>query len=115
MKARFDEALGNDLNTSLGVTALYDVLKADVNGATKRALIASFDTVLGLRLLEHAAALQEKEQTAGGASEEDAAVQALVDERASAKKAKDFARADAIRAQLAEMGVEVTDTPLRYG
>ena len=112
LKARFDEALGNDLNTSLGVTALYDVLKADVNDATKRALIASFDTVLGLRLLEHAAALQEQAQTAAGASgEEDGEIQALVDERAEAKKTKDFARADALRAQLAEMGVEVTDTP----
>ena len=112
LKARFDEALGNDLNTSLGVTALYDVLKADVNDATKRALIASFDTVLGLRLLEHAAALQEKERSAVGASGEgDGEIQTLVDERAAAKKAKDFARADAIRAQLAEMGVEVTDTP----
>ncbi len=108
LKARFDEALGNDLNTSLGVTALYDVLKADVNHATKRALIASFDTVLGLRLLEHAAALQEQAQTAG---EGDGEIQALVDERAAAKKAKDFARADALRAQLAQMGVEVTDTP----
>lgn len=111
LKARFDEALGNDLNTSLGVTALYDVLKADVNDATKRALIASFDTVLGLRLLEHAAALQEKAQAPGAVNEEDAAVQALVDQRSAAKKAKDFATADAIRAQLGEMGIEVTDTP----
>ncbi len=112
LKVRFDEALGNDLNTSLGVTALYDVLKAEVNDATKRALIASFDTVLGLRLLEHAAELQEKEKTAASASNEgDAEIQALVDERTAAKKSKDFAKADAIRAQLAEMGIEVTDTP----
>ena len=37
--------------------------------------------------------------------------EALVDQRAAAKKAKDFATADAIRAQLAQMGIEVTDTP----
>ena len=112
LKVRFDEALGNDLNTSLGVTALYDVLKAEVNDATKRALIASFDKVLGLRLLEHAAELREKEKTAASASNEgDAEIQALVDERTAAKKSKDFAKADAIRAQLAEMGIEVTDTP----
>ena len=112
LKVRFDEALGNDLNTSLGVTALYDVLKAEVNDATKRALIASFDTVLGLRLLEHAAELREKEKTAASASNEgDAEIQALVDERTAAKKSKDFAKADAIRAQLAEMGIEVSDTP----
>ena len=52
----FKEALGNDLNTSLAVTRLYDVLKADANDATKRALIESFDQVLGLDLLKKAAA-----------------------------------------------------------
>ena len=68
--------------------------------------------MLGLRLLEHAAELQEKEKTAASASNEgDAEIQALVDERTAAKKSKDFAKADAIRAQLAEMGIEVTDTP----
>ena len=113
-KAKFQEALDNDLNTSLAVTALYDVLKADVNDATKRALIASFDEVLGLRLMDHAAKRKEKEtaQAAPGLlSGEDAAIQALVDQRTAAKKAKDFATADAIRAQLTQMGVEVTDTP----
>ena len=37
-------------------------------------------------------------------------VTALVEERAAAKKAKDWGRADAIRAQLTEMGWSVTDT-----
>ena len=111
LKARFQEALDNDLNTSLAVTALYDVLKADVNDATKRSLIASFDEVLGLKLLEHAAAVQEKASTPVELTGEDAEVQALVDQRTAAKKAKDFATADAIRAKLTEMGIEVTDTP----
>ncbi len=115
LQERFQAALDNDLNTSLAVTALYDVLKADVNDATKRALIDSFDQVLGLRLLDHAAALREKEAAqaapAAALTGEDAEIQALVDRRAEAKKAKDFAAADAIRAQLTAMGVEVTDTP----
>ena len=46
-KNDFLEAVGNDLNTSLGVTALYDVLKAGVNDATKRATLDSFDQVPG--------------------------------------------------------------------
>lgn len=37
-RAAFIEAVGNDLNTSLGVTAVYDALKADTNDATKRAV-----------------------------------------------------------------------------
>ena len=110
-KAKFREALDSDLNTALAVTALYDVLKADVNDATKRALIASFDQVLGLGLLERAAALREQESAPVELTGEDAAIQALVDQRVEAKKAKDFATADAIRAQLTEMGIEVTDTP----
>ena len=109
-EATFREAVGNDLNTSLGVTALYDVLKADLNDATKRALIASYDQVLGLELLERAAA--RKEQQAQAASGEGAAeIEALIARRSEAKRAKDWGKADAIRDQLKAMGVEIKDTP----
>ena len=109
-EAAFREAVGNDLNTSLGVTALYDVLKADLNDATKRALIASYDQVLGLELLERAAA--RKEQQAQAASGEGAAeIEALITRRSEAKRAKDWGKADAIRDQLKAMGVEIKDTP----
>lgn len=46
----------------------------------------------------------------GTTSEDDARIQALVDERAAAKAARDFARADAIRNQLAEQGIALEDT-----
>jgi cysteinyl-tRNA synthetase len=110
-KAAFAEAVGNDLNTSLGVTALYDVLKADVNQATKRALLACFDQVLGLDLLTKAAEYRAK-QSAPATQEEGAEeIEALVAARTAAKKAKDFARADQIREELKGLGIEVTDTP----
>ena len=48
--------MGNDLNTSMGITAVYDALKAKTNDATRLALIGDFDTVLSLSLLEKAAA-----------------------------------------------------------
>ena len=69
LTADFKEALDNDLNTSLAVTVLYDVLKAKTNDATKRKLIADFDTVLSLSLLEKAAELANaaKEEAAGAA------------------------------------------------
>ena len=51
-KAKFVEAVGNDVNTSMAVTLLYDVLKTELNGATKRAIIESYDYVLGLDLLK---------------------------------------------------------------
>ncbi len=106
-KAQFREALDNDLNTSLAVTALYDVLKAEANGATKRALIASFDEVLGLGLLEHAAALKERE---AAPAEGDGEIETLIAQRAAAKAAKNWAEADRIRDQLKAQGVELIDT-----
>ena len=107
-QAAFKEALGNDLNTSLAVTRLYDVLKADLNDETKRALVGSFDQVLGLDLLEKAAALREKEKVPVEGAEE---IEALIARRAGAKKDKNWAEADRIRDVLKAMGVEIKDTP----
>ena len=106
-KDRFVEAVGNDLNTSLGVTALYDVLKADLNDATKRAVLDSFDQVLGLDLLKKADALKEQQAAPVEGAEE---IEALIAKRLEAKKAKDWGTADAIRDQLKSMGVEIKDT-----
>ena len=51
LKAKFRAAMDNDLNTSLSITALYDVLKAKTNAATKLAAIADFDKVLCVGLI----------------------------------------------------------------
>ena len=119
-KAKFDQQVGNDLNTSMGVTALYDVLKAKTNDATKRAILDSFDQVLSLSLLEKAAVLKEKEaaqaktQASGGytiTGEGDPAIDAQVMARYEAKKAKNFAEADRIRDELKAQGIEITDMP----
>ena len=120
-KAKFMKAMDNDLNTSMGVTVLYDVLKAKTNDKTKLALLDSFDTVLGLKLLEKAAELRTKQAAAAPAAggftvisesgEEDAAVEQLIRARADAKKAKNFAEADRIRDELKAQGIEVTDVP----
>ena len=123
LKARFRSALDNDLNTALGVTALYDALKAKTNDATKLAAIADFDTVLGLKLMEKAEAKREADKRAAKASAgaafavipedgaEDAEVTAALLARRDAKKAKDFAAADRIRDGLKEKGIELTDIP----
>ena len=104
-KAKFVEAVGNDVNTSMGITLLYDVLKADLNGATKRAVIASYDEVLGLDLLKE----EEKEDT-GVDAELEAFVLAKIEERSAAKKEKNFALADAIRDELLQKGIVIKDT-----
>ena len=118
-KEKFTQQLGNDLNTSMGVTAIYDALKAEANDATKLAILDSFDEVLSLSLLEKAAALREKEAsqvTAAPATdgyvitgEGDAEIDALVLARYEAKKAKNFAEADRIRDELKAQGIELTD------
>ena len=120
-KAKFMKAMDNDLNTSMGVTVLYDVLKAKTNDKTKLALLDSFDSVLGLKLLEKAAELRSKQAAAAPAAggftvisesgEEDAAIEQLIRDRADAKKAKNFAEADRIRDELKAQGIEVTDVP----
>ena len=109
LRRSFRDAMDNDLNTALAVTALYDVLKADTTDRTKLALLGEFDRVLSLGLLEEA----EKARRAAEASEEEtlpAEVQALVDERKAARKAKDFARADALREEIAKLGYAVEET-----
>ena len=113
MKQAFLNALSNDINTSSGLTVLYDVLKADASDATKLAAIADFDTVLSLGLMDAAKAVQEaKADTApAGVDAELAAwVEAKIEERKAAKKNKDFATADAIREELAAKGVTIKDT-----
>lgn len=99
----FAEALGNDINTSQALTVVYDVLKADMNDVSKRALIEKFDQVLSLDLTQEA--------RTGEADEElKAFVEEKIAERKAAKKAKDFAAADAIREELRERGIEIKDT-----
>ena len=119
MKEKFVAALDNDLNNSLAITAVYDALKYQTNDATKLAAIADFDRVLGLDLIDKAAQKRaENAKTASAAvggitvqGEGDPAIDALVLQRAEAKKAKNFAEADRIRDELKAMGIEVTDVP----
>ena len=115
-KKRFTDALDNDLNTSLAVTALYDVFKLGTNDRTKMALIESFETVLDLGLV--AAAKRINNEKAKAAAEENAGVDPellayiteRIEARKAAKKAKNFAEADAIRDELLAKGITLLDT-----
>ncbi|MBO4309690.1 MAG: cysteine--tRNA ligase [Lachnospiraceae bacterium] len=104
--SKFKEAISDDLNTSMALTIVYDALKADTNDATKKALVASFDKVLSLGLIEGAAIKKEDNND----SELESFVLAKIEERSEAKKAKDYAKADAIRAELLEKGIIIEDT-----
>ena len=107
---KFKTALENDLNTSMAVTVVFDVLKADINDETKIALIKSFDTVLGLNL---AKAFDEKiveEEEVKIDSQTKQYIEKLILERKNAKADKNYARADEIRNELASKGIELIDT-----
>ena len=108
LKAGFTEAMDNDLNTALAVTAVYDVLKADATNATKLALIEDFDKVLGIGLIDAAKKLAESNSGAGDDIPEE--ITKLIEERKEARKAKNFALADEIRDKIAEMGYVITET-----
>ena len=99
---KFKEALENDLNTSMALTILYDVLKADVNNNTKLELIKKFDQVLSLDLL--------KEETKEINQDLLNKINELIEKRNEAKKQKDFALADSIREELLKMNVVIKDT-----
>ena len=108
-RGRFEDALCNDVNTAMAITVVYDLLKADINDKTKLALIGDLDYVLSLNLLS--AAKNLKDNAGAGADDELVSfIQAKIAERAEAKKAKDFAKADAIREELLAKGVAIKDT-----
>jgi len=112
--AKFKEAVGNDLNTSLGLTCLYDVLKADISDATKLYLIMDFDTVLSLNLLNASVNLivaKAETENTGATPEESAKIEELIAQRTKARAEKDWATADRIRDELKDMGVVLEDTP----
>ena len=108
-RASFCEALDNDMNTSLAVTALYDVFKLNANNATKLALVEEFDKVLTLNLVKAAKAEDEKAD-AGVDAALVAEIEAQIAARAEAKRNKNYAEADRIRNDLAARGITLIDT-----
>ncbi|MGN8937115.1 cysteine--tRNA ligase [Bittarella sp. HCP28S3_D9] len=109
-KEKFVAALSDDLNTADGIAALFDLCKEinlRLNGEEPQQKAA----------LEHAAKIFDELAGVLGLlynrkkNEVTPEIQELVDRRQAARKAKDFAEADALRDQLAAMGVTLKDTP----
>lgn len=105
-KWKFCAAMDDDLNTPDALAAIFDLVREINTGmsAASRAALETAGTVFD-ELTGVLGLLYNRRQ-----AEAPAEVKALVEKRAAAKKAKDWAAADAIRAQLAEMGWAVKDT-----
>ena len=106
-KNAFEEAMDNDLNTPEALACVFELMsvvnknfellsKADANKITEQ--MKSFDTVLGI--------LPEKSERTLTQEEQD-----LINKRQEARVAKDWATADALKAELNARGIEIKDTP----
>jgi cysteinyl-tRNA synthetase len=110
--AAVEAALDDDLNTPGALAAMAGIASEarKASDPAQRARLKSELLGAGLAL-----GLLQQDPAAwfarGASAEDDARIQALVDERTAAKQARDFARADAIRAQLADEGIQLEDTP----
>lgn len=107
LKKKFTDAMDNDLNTALAVTAVYDVLKADISNAAKLALIKDFDKVLSLGLIEAAEKASAKSEDEEALPEE---ISTLAEQRKAARKEKNFALADELRDKITALGYVITET-----
>ena len=101
-KINFLEALGNDLNTSLALTTLYDVIKSEANNNTKLYLIEMFDSVLSLNLLKDDIQDIDDELTKY--------INEKIEERNKAKQVKNYELSDSIRNELLQKGIILKDT-----
>jgi cysteinyl-tRNA synthetase len=105
---RFDAAIADDLNTAVAITVLEEVVALKkVDLGEKLAVIAAMDHVLGLNLLSLTRAdlrIRPKSATIT-----EAEIEAALAARKEARAAKDFAKSDRLRDELAAHGVEVMD------
>ncbi|PZQ46797.1 MAG: cysteine--tRNA ligase [Micavibrio aeruginosavorus] len=102
------EALYDDLNTPLAISRIHGVVKDENDKAKLKGKLIAIGKLMGI-LQDDPAAWLGYGQSVGDLSPDD--IDALVARRQEAKKAKDFASADAIRKDLDEKGIVIEDTP----
>ncbi|PWU24191.1 cysteine--tRNA ligase [Candidatus Cerribacteria bacterium 'Amazon FNV 2010 28 9'] len=103
-RTKFFSLLEEDLHTPEAMSVFWEVLKSNIPGGDKYELIMEFDTVLGLKLRENVAAYESKHEHIPSG------VRQLVDMRQAARDAKDFAKSDTLRDEIARFGWSVEDT-----
>ena len=101
---RFTALVNDDLNAPRALALAWETLRGDLPAPLKRAALARFDEVFGLGLAQW-----QPQQTAIPE-----AIAALAEARADARKARNWAEADRLRAALQDAGYDVEDTPGGY-
>ena len=104
---KFEEAMEDDFNTADAIAAIFELVKFANTNLQEDSSRPFIDEVLNtvVKLCDILGLKVEKEEETL-----DAEVEKLIAQRQEARKAKDFAKADAIRDQLLEMGIELKDT-----
>ena len=97
---KFKSYLEDDLNTANAITVIYDVLKSNLNDASKKYLINDFDKVLSLDLIKENKIDEKLEEY----------IKDAIERRNEAKKNKDYSLADKIREELLSKNIVLKDT-----
>ena len=108
----FVAALADDLNTPQALALLHEtaaLLRKDPSPERKREFLAAAE-LLGL-LADTPQSWRQRLPATGEETLSEARIEALLAERTAARRARDFARADAIRDELKRAGIQIEDTP----
>ncbi|MBQ4304041.1 MAG: cysteine--tRNA ligase [Lachnospiraceae bacterium] len=109
-RVQFEEAMDDDFNTANALSAIFELvtfINSHADGNASRDLLLAFHKELAALTDICGLTLERKNDLA---EDEVAYIEAKIAERKAAKKARDFARADAIRAELKEKGIILEDT-----
>jgi cysteinyl-tRNA synthetase len=117
LKAKFETAMNDDLNTSVALSVIFDLVrlanKLLQDGNATAQTLSAIDDLFGKLGGDVLGIVKDKYPQATGGDSELAGklVNILIDQRNQARKEKDFAKADNLRNKLDEMGIVLEDTP----
>jgi cysteinyl-tRNA synthetase len=117
LKERFGTAMNDDLNTSVALSVVFDLVrlanKLLQDGIATAQTLSAVDEQFGKLGGDVLGIVKDEYSEATGGDDElmDKLVNVLIDQRNQARKEKDFAKADGLRNRLDEMGIVLEDTP----